>query len=571
MNRSPMRERSPLDDPPQENFEVEEEPLRSDKRFSSLPATPRRQRQRRPSVPAKFQEVAVLRWFVVALTVITIIVFTVLYFANSGKKDSREASAAAHTGSSYDTGFNMKQNWGSYSPYFDTGVPFDGVSRKALDGNHGLPPTCKLKQVHVLHRHGDRYPAEGTQKKMEKVADRLIEWRESHEVPEPLAWLKDWSYDLGEELLVGAGVGALFESGAKFWGSHGSLLYGNASAQPAWSDEVNKYPNGTQRPKPLIRATSQQRIQDSARAWAAGFFGTYGFPSSGVNPLDHYNLLLMEETAKNNNSMAGYFACPNSGTEKANVGKDLSNEWVDVYLEDAATRLQKVLPGIGNLTAPECLAIQDLCAFETAAFGASPFCTLFTEQEWRGFEYHADLKFWGESAWGSEIGPATGLPWLTELRGFLKHELIKKPQNGVNHTLASDPESFPVNQPFTADFTHDSVITSVLAALQFPFTKEQLTSHKIKVPRQMIMSRLTPFAARFYVEVLSCGTGSNAGDYVRLRLNDRVLPIGDLKFCTDDEKRLGLCPLHDFMKHLDFALKTDFDRICYGKENDTNN
>ena len=40
-----------------------------------------------------------------------------------------------------------------------------------------------------------------------------------------------------------------------------------------------------------------------------------------------------------------------------------------------------------NLTTSNLYAMQQLCAYETVALGYSQFCGLFTEEEWRGFDY----------------------------------------------------------------------------------------------------------------------------------------------------------------------------------------
>lgn len=530
--------------PPAESFEVED----------GLLSKANRRRETRDT--SSKHEARVLKIFITILSAVFIVVVVVLLLTHTGSEPNRDAGAAAHTGTTYASGFNMKQNWGAYSPYFDTGVPFEGVSKSALEGEYSLPNRCTYKQVHVLHRHGDRYPAGSPARKMEEMGEKLEAMARESPQQGNEAWLNDWRYLLHTELLVGSGVGALFESGAKFWGSHGRLLYDDAAALPGWSNSVNTWPNGTQRTKPVLRATTQDRIESSARAWAAGFFG--------LNGSESYDLVLMDEVQGNNNSLAGYMACPNADRPGGRNGAERSKKWVDVYLADAAQRIQKLLPALGPLKPSEALAIQDLCVFETAAFGSSAFCGWFTEQEWRGFEYHMDLKFYGDSAWGSYAGPATALSWIAELRARLLNVLITEPGFGVNTTLDSNHATFPLHQPFHADFTHDSVIMSVLSALQLPFTKQNLPDHKIKVPRQLIVSRLTPFAARLYVEVLECGERGNAADYVRLRLNDRVLPIGGLKHCEDNEK--GLCSYHNFVRSLEWALSAiDFDEVCFGE------
>lgn len=519
-------------------------------------ASPKLGPQRSPNAVERQQKL-MIRLFVAGLSVLCLFVFGAIIFTN--RENSAPPPAAVHTGSSYDSGFNMKQNWGAYSPYFDTGKPFDGVSESAQSGVHTLPGQCTYKQVHVLHRHGDRYPAGGTADKLEKVVSKLYNMTEPP--TKKLAWLKDWEYTLGRELLVSTGVATLFTSGSRFWGSHGHLLY-NASDLASWNPEVNRFPNGTQRAKPVLRATTQYRIEESAKAWAAGFFGTYGHPPTDPDTRNEYDLVLQVEEQGYNNSLAAYFGCPNSEADNAESGSERKWAWVERYLSDAAKRLQHLLPGYEDFGPRDALAFQDICAFETAAFGSSPFCELFTETEWRGFEYHLDLMFYGESGWGGHVGPATGLAWLEELRARLNNKLIDSSHNGVNTTLSSSPDTFPLGQPFYADFTHDSVIVSVLSALQFEWTKTNLSSKKIQVPRQFILSRLTPFGARLYVEILGC----EDDEMVRLKLNDRVLNLGDLKHCPNDST--GLCPLSGFISSLDYALEAlDFEDVCYKEHN----
>ena len=49
---------------------------------------------------------------------------------------------------------NIFQYMGNLSPYFPNPTGF-GVEE------YSLPPTCNITQVHVLHRHGSRYPTTG--------------------------------------------------------------------------------------------------------------------------------------------------------------------------------------------------------------------------------------------------------------------------------------------------------------------------------------------------------------------------------------------------------------------------
>lgn len=515
----------------------------------------------------------------------------------ASSNESKNASpVVAPTGSSYPSGFNIKNNWGTLSPYFDSGTPFSGIDPASLGtAINGVPAQCRLAQVHVLHRHAERYPTPGIGANMKEFAVKL---KNMDEPPAKVfaTWLGKWEYRLDTDLLVSSGVGTEFDSGAHFWKSHGQHLF-NATEQGFlfYDPVLNALDNGTSSDKPLvIRATTQSRIQTSARAWAAGFFGIYGDDPARTSVPDIsklYNLVLQEEADGMNSTLASYYSCPNANNKTYVVGSELVSQWVNVYLAETQIRLQKLLPGFKNVTTFDAFYMQNLCAFETAAFGNSPFCALFTETEWRGFEYTFDLNFYGSSSHGSAVGPAEGSGWVSELVARLERRLITEPGYGVNVSLTNDESVFPVAQKLYVDLTHDSVIASVLSAMGFDFMKEKLKPTKIPVPRQFIMSRLAPFGARMYVEVLNCpevvdiapkATDSDASPvdprplddvnaedesielYVRIKLNNRVVPLGSLKHCPED--KTGLCEYDKFIESLQYSLKQiDFDEACYGE------
>jgi len=78
-----------------------------------------------------------------------------------------------------------------------------------------------------------------------------------------------------------------------------------------------------------------------------------------------------------------------------------------------------------NWTVGDTYAAQTLCPYETVAFGFSPFCLLFTAEEWQGFEYSIDMAFQIESGtpprdvinagFQSPVGRAVGIGWVNEL------------------------------------------------------------------------------------------------------------------------------------------------------------
>ena len=177
---------------------------------------------------------------------------------------SSSVAPAAPTGTSYPSGFDMKTSWGNLSPYADS--PGFNVSK-------GFPVDCELSQVHVLHRHAQRYPTEYPLdgEGMASFAQKLANYSKKHPDTKiasgPLSFLNNWEYRLGYETLLPTGASTEAAAGAFFWSQYGRLLYRAESGVADWDPSLNVWPNGTARPKPTFRTTSQSRILESARWW----------------------------------------------------------------------------------------------------------------------------------------------------------------------------------------------------------------------------------------------------------------------------------------------------------------
>ncbi|ODQ67934.1 phosphoglycerate mutase-like protein [Nadsonia fulvescens var. elongata DSM 6958] len=444
-----------------------------------------------------------------------------------------------------DESFVAKHHWGTISEYYTGGSNFPGIEGDGL----GIPEQCSLDQIHVLHRHAERYPASYAAKPMKAIAKKLKTHFENstYEPLPPFEWLKTWNYTLGTELLTPKGVATEFSSGSKFWSDYGQALF--KTDQQFYSPKINTYSNGTQRPIPVIRAPPHP-------AWAAGFFGQYaGQPYTEKDASKLYELVLQDETDGNNNTMASWYTC--SIPDDKFPGLPKVDEWVNYYLNETVIRLQNYLPGI-NLTNTEVYNMQQICTFETASIGYSSFCDLFSDEEWQGYEYVDDLEIYYWDSFGSgEYATVFGAGWASEFIARLEGKLITTPANGVNVTLTNNTETFPVNQPFYLDMSHDLDIIFMLTVMDLDFLKQELSSTSMDPARQFMVSRLVPFGARLVFEVLGCGSDR----YIRAKLNDRVLPLGSMKYCPKDSE--GLCPFNDFVKSLKASIESiDFDKLC---------
>ena len=78
--------------------------------------------------------------------------------------------------------------------------------------------------------------------------------------------------------------------------------------------------------------------------------------------------------------------CPN-----AKSNKKPGRAWRDRFTPSIVERINKAVPG-AELDNNDIIELMPLCAFETLFYeSASPFCGLFTIEEWLAREYYDDL------------------------------------------------------------------------------------------------------------------------------------------------------------------------------------
>ncbi len=129
----------------------------------------------------------------------------------------------------------------------------------------------------------------------------------------------------------------------------------------------------------------------------------------------------------------------------------------------------------------------------------------------------------------------------------------------TNSTLDSSGATFPLHRTLYADFSHDNDMTGILAALGVYNRTAQLSTTKIEraeINGGYSASWTVPFAARIYVEKMSCGgTGE---ELVRILVNDRVVP---LQGCGADA--LGRCTLSRFVDRPELRPERGLWNLCF--------
>ncbi|KAL1957422.1 hypothetical protein VTO42DRAFT_5990 [Malbranchea cinnamomea] len=436
------------------------------------------------------------------------------------------------------------EHMGHLSPYQPSQSGFGA-------NEYALPPGSNITQVHVLHRHGSRYPTETT--RTSEWVSRIVAHR--GEFSGELEFLNNWSYELGLEMLALNGHQELFDSGILHRMNYGRLY--NSSARF------------------VCRTTTKYRMLESAGYFLLGFFGP--------NWRDTVILEQIIEEEGFNNTLAGNKACPKA-SDARQIGFNATHRWKEKYLANATRRLRQY-SGKYNWSVNDTLYAQTMCPYETVALGFSPFCLLFTWEEWLGFEYSVAIEFMANACFSSPVGRAMGIGYVVEFLSRVEGHTVNTSTIPlqINMTLSTNPVTFPVNQSLYFDFGHDTSITSVLAAFGVKQFAQFLPTAGPPSNMQFISSQIIPFAARLVIEIITAPRPvsekrSRTADkspydmsrpakktkYVHLILNQRTIPLGrSFEECglRDD----GWCELETFM---DIQKKrigsTNFEYSCFG-------
>ncbi|KAF5657339.1 phytase [Fusarium heterosporum] len=426
--------------------------------------------------------------------------------------------------------FQMMGYLSPYSP--STGFGVD---------EYPIPQGAEIVQVQMLSRHGARYPTPGAN--VATLGERLANASSTLKASGALEFLNDWKYELGKAILVPRGRQELFESGVLHSYMYGSL-YNPES-------------------KLIVRTTTQDRMLKSAENWMAGFFG--------LEWTNNATIEVIIEAPGFNNSLAGGLNCPNSN--KADYVTPVAT-WYEKYLKDATDRFNDATEGF-TWTPADVWAAQNMCPYETVAYGFSRFCDLFTYEEWEHFGYSIDLGFSSGAGFQSPVGRATGLGYQQEVMARLKNHTLGYSGSQINTTLDGMTETFPLNQSLYFDFSHDTNIISILAAFGLRQFAEELPTDRYPGEHQFVVSKLTPFGARLDIEIIKAPKpvsperdGYLEGKetkYIHFVLNQRTVPLGRSFPECDVNRKDGWCELDTFIEVQDtMADKAQFDYSCFG-------
>ena len=194
-----------------------------------------------------------------------------------------------------------------------------------------------------------------------------------------------------------AGRLSAFRTGTKLRTRYKHLLPPSSSA-----DKINFW------------ASATSRVVETAHYFAAGFFGLE--PTQAILHIIPNAPDLGANTLTPQDTCSEYRTDVESGHD---YGYTQLRRFSSTYLPQIAARLQVHNPGI-VFTEREVYTMLELCGFEILARGESPWCEVFTHEDWYNFQYARDIIHYYRAGPGNHFGPTMGWLWLNATANLLE-------------------------------------------------------------------------------------------------------------------------------------------------------
>ena len=342
-----------------------------------------------------------------------------------------------------------------------------------------LPCNCRVTQVHMQSRHGERYPTKNAGARHLDLLSRLQS--KDSQPTGPLSFLRTWTYFTNP-------LSPTFEN-LTTTGPYAGTLQAQSSGHKLRALYTHLLPsNPTHTPR--FWTCSSPRDIETAQFFANGFFGPTWSSSS------HAELEIIPETAERGaDTLTPGDTCLNYINDKIE-GHDKGYAklwaWQDIFTAPIAQRLGPYTDGV-KLSALDVYSMMELCGFELLVRGESPWCGIFTHAEWRDFEYARDLLHFYRAGPGNRFSKTTGWVYL----------------NATANLLADTNEDESKQNVFLS-FVHDGDIVPMISTLGLldedgGADKQELPTDHVKEDRNWVTSDVVPMGGRVIFERVTCG------------------------------------------------------------------
>ncbi|PRT54563.1 3-phytase B [Wickerhamiella sorbophila] len=373
--------------------------------------------------------------------------------------------------------FNPLKYTGNLGPYSQR--PGVGISPD-------VPAGCKVEQVVLFARHGERYPTPNEVTAQEKLLSKLNKWAPKKGFVGSLTFLNKYKYFLPNEGYANleipsgpySGLAGSFQFGAEFAGKYGDL----------WNDEV----------LPLF-SDDFERDLETARAFGQGFLGFNYSTSAAINTYPSFETCDAKK----------WTTCD----IKSNSSGFPANNLRYPAFEVAALRLNE--ENHLKLTVDDVYTLLALGSYEISATGSSPWVDVFTTEEWLAFQYSYDAYF--DCYFGSQSPRAKAVGSL-----FVNAtaELLKK---GPKDSLA-----------LALVFGHDVDLTAILAAMDLATPSRKIDPKTISFNNNFRLTDVAPMGARFVIERLSCKAPGLTNDTNLVGMTNSTTPLWNSNWTSPD-------------------------------------
>ena len=432
--------------------------------------------------------------------------------------------------------------WAQYSPW------------RAVEAYRAPPEGCVITQVNLLERHGARYPTDDAEVDIKAALEKMQAMGAYSD--EKFGFIHDFVYDLGTEELIS---------------------FGRMQARDHGEGDYARYPHlfgDDERRTPFVRAAGSPRVIDSATNWTAGVaHGSQGRSNPvlsvvidelpGVNNSLHNNLCLHPDNSTPQSST--YLAIFAPSIRARLAASVFSPPPLPLFASSPSSPTQEPQPDRRdplNLTDGDIPPLISLCPFHSVALNTgalSPWCSIFTPSDFDAFEYYHDLKKYYHNGYGAPLGPVQGIAYVAELIARLTDSPVVD-HTQTNSTLDSDKRTFPLRKTFYADFSHDHEIAGVMSAMgllrdEYEGALDPRGPGREGEGRKWRVREMVPFSGRLVVERMTCSNRRpfaqrEEGEYVRVLVNDRVMP---LEFCEGVSG--GVCRLDRFVESQGYTTR----------------
>ncbi|KAH8682989.1 histidine phosphatase superfamily [Tricladium varicosporioides] len=353
---------------------------------------------------------------------------------------------------------------GANSPWF-AGPDYNGESNDVPDG-------CTVEQVAYVVRHGSRYPDTGAYAEWTALQTKIQ--AANFTATGSMAFLKDWKPVLTNPSLQIAqesstGYKEAYDLGYKLRTRY-PKLYSYGSPFVSWA---NLYP----------------RVVQTAQNFVRGFLG----PSASTLG----QVITVNSTGSPQalfDSLSPSDMCPNF---KDGNGGTAATNWSSIYLPPITARLNALITGNLTLATTDVSIFPYLCGFESQITGAlSPWCSVFTDEELRQYEYAQDLRYYYGIGDGVDLPSKMMLPFLNSLMGVIADG---PGQNGT----AKNGSAFVIPNILTT-FVNDGQLTELVAATGVMSDQSPLDGTKIPGTWKYIASHFVSMRGTVAFERMSC-------------------------------------------------------------------